>query len=73
MPDPKVLDMPMADTSRRPKTLSKFVCEASSFLNSFFLSRKSKLTLTMLISMLMNFEIYINANMNLKFNLKNWK
>ncbi len=57
MPDPSVLEMPMADTSSKPNTRDKFVCVAlSSLANFFFLKKKSKLSLTIIICFVYSFN-----------------
>ena len=48
MPDPIVLDMPMAHMSQRLKTREKFVATSVSFENFFFRSKKSKFNLIFL-------------------------
>ena len=60
MPDPSVLEMPMADTSSKPNTRDKFVCVAlSSSANFFFLKKKSKLSLTIIICFVIILLIFL--------------
>ena len=49
MPDPIVLDMPIAHMSQRPNTLDKFVLANVSFEYVFFRSKKSKLNFILTI------------------------
>ena len=49
MPDPIVLDIPIAHMSHRPNTLDKFVVVNESFEKVFFRNKKSKLNVILTI------------------------
>ena len=70
MPDPIVLEMPMATISSNPRSRDKFVSVTLSFVNLFLRNKKSQLILGM-ISILLIRRRYLAINYKkILFNIK---